>query len=479
VEKELKQSLAYEDGQYAHEYRTWVKVKHQVERGQKHWFVEKNGVEALDAKLAELEFKKDKVAVFYDANGMYTYSGLASSLSERYGEPIERAFDLPERSLVAYAKQPFDSRWYQQEAEDAMAEARHAGVCLPTGSGKSLIITKLCKRFGLPTLVMTPSLSIANQLSHDLETAFGKKWVGRFFAGKKESGKRFVVAVSKSLISLDPKGEKAREIASKLVVICDEAHMTPAETLAKVVLRMMAKAPYRFFLSGTMLRTDGRDLVLEGITGPIVKDVSLKQLVQEDFLARPWFIQYQGMSDKNYSGDPIKMNRIHLHQNDAVYRHTGKLIEKAISMGRRPLVLVEEVTQFTRLLPFLKTECGFAHGGVDTDQKKTLPSQYHKSSPRDLVESFDSGELPILVGTQCIGVGTDIKTADFIVDIVGLSSEIRLSQNIGRGTRTGNGKKSFVYIDWNICNVPVLDRQGQKRRKIMDSIFGPVRLMTP
>lgn len=471
VEADLCKELSFEDGSAAHEFRTWQKVKYLVDRGRPHWFVTKYGKDALDAKVAELAAAKDKSALFKDARGYYTYSGLATRLSKRYGEPVVRAYDLPEPELIPYAKAPFESRWYQQEAEELLAAAGHGGVSLPTGSGKSLVIIKLLKSFGLPAVVMTPSLSIANQLTADAEAAFGKKYVGRFFGGKKEANKRFVVAVSKSLTAVEKGSPIWQALAEKKVLLNDESHLTPAMTLAKVVMGLFASTPYRFFFSGTQFRNDGRDLVLEGITSEIVKEISLKQLVGEGFLAHPTFFQYHAKSSRNFDGDPIKMNRIHLHQNDAIYKNAGNLLSAALHAGRRPLVLIDEVSQFPQLLPHLKSRCGLAHGGTDKDQRKTLPELYHKSDPQKLVAAFDAGELPILVGTGCIGTGTDIKTADFIIDIVGLASETRLSQSIGRGTRIHGGKKRFAYIDYVIDGITVLENQGKKRRKVMESMM--------
>lgn len=348
-----------------------------------------------------------------------------------------------------------------------------------TGLGKSLVIARLLWRIGLPGIVVAPTLSIAGQLHADLVRLFGRQHVGQFFDGKKQADKKFVVAVSKSLTNLEAGSPLAEALGAKAVLIGDESHLLPAETLARVVLGLLGNVPYRFFLSGTQLRSDGLDLLLEGITGDIVLRMDVRQGVDEGFLTKPRFFQFQIWSDRNYDvPDPIKMNRVHLHDNPKVYEHAGGLIKHALRAGRRPLVLVEEVPQFGRLLPFLGgVKAGFAHGGVNKDNRDSIPKAHHRSDPMALVQAFDAGELACLVGTQTIGTGTDIKTASFVVDLVGLASEVRVRQNVGRGTRVHPSKKDFIYVDYDIRNQPTLSRHAAKRAKIFDDIYGPVKYM--
>jgi superfamily II DNA or RNA helicase len=485
VEKELADELGYEDQRLTFEWRTWARVQKMDDarilagdESRRHWFVMKFGREALDEKVASLAAQRHKSLLFRDEHGLWTYSGMAPRIAERYGEKVERAYKMPAHTPVPWATTPFEPRWYQREAESLLVPLGHGGAELATGLGKSLIIANICRRIGRPAVVVAPTLSIAEQLYSDFETFFGSRAVGRFFGGKKEAEKYFVIAVSKSLTGLVPGSRHAQLLAAKQVLVGDESHLLPAETLSKVVLGLFANVPYRFFLSGTQLRNDGLDLLLEAIVGGIVIRMDVRQGVDEGFLARPRFFQFAVRSDLGLDiPDAVRMNRVHLHQNENVYKHAAALVHNALKQGRRPLVLVEEVPQFTQLLRHLKVPAGFAHGGVDRKMKTKLPQKYHKSDPRQLVAAFDRAELPVLVGTQCIGVGTDIKSASFIVDMVGLSSEIRIRQNVGRGTRLFAGKTDTIYCDYDIWNVPKLAKQAEKRAKVFNAIYGPVKFV--
>jgi superfamily II DNA or RNA helicase len=479
VEQDLRKELRYEDLSATHEWKRWKEIqKADDKRPGTHWFVRKEGRKVLDEKVEELNSQRIKEAVFLDKSGrLYTYSGLARSLSKKYGLPIAREYKLPEPQILGWDRPPPPLRPYQKEAVELLLAETHAGVSLATGMGKTLCIAEILRRIGTTGVVVVPTLSIATQMYADFCTWFGKGKIGRFYGGKKESSKRFVIAVSKSLTAVEPGSREESELKSKDVVCGDECHLLPAETLSKVILRLLSKAPYRFFFSGTHIRSDGLDTVLEGITGPVVMSMDVADGVRGGFLSAPRFIQYKVSSRENfYATDSIKMNRRHLHRNPVVYTHVVALVKKAIEKKKRPLILLEEISQFPYLAELSGFKLGFAHGGLDAKMKTKIPEIYWKSDPLETVKAFDAGELDILVGTQCIGTGTDIKTADFIVDLVGLASEVRIRQNVGRGTRRSPTKDSFVYIDYDIHNIKVLSRHAEKRRSIFESI-GPVRVI--
>lgn len=477
IEKTLAKDLKYIDLKVDFALRKW---RVQKKRGESSWYVQKYGLDALEKQIAQLEAERVKSALFKREGHLYTYSGLSHRISTTYGVAVTRAYEMPNMRLIPYRKEPFPSRWYQQEAEDTLIAMGHGAVELATGLGKSHIICQLVHRIGLPAVVVAPTLSIARQLMSDLVNMFGTGAVGQFFGSKKEAAKKFVVAVSKSLTGLDPGSVDYNLLAGKMVLIGDESHLLPAETLAKVVLKTFGNVPYRFFLSGTQVRSDGLGILLEGITGHVAMRMSVRQGVDQKFLALPKFVQFRLRSKIPDKGgfDSIKANRLHLHKNEDVYRHAGALVRWAVLNGRRPLVLIEEVSQFSHLLPHLTgiSSIGFAHGGVDKKLKESIPQAYHRSDSTQLVADFDKGILSVLVGTQCIGTGTDIKTANVVIDLVGLASEVRIRQNVGRGTRRTATKSDFLYVDYDIWNIPQLSKHAEKRRAIFDDIYGPVEI---
>jgi superfamily II DNA or RNA helicase len=490
VEK-AKSILNYEEKSVTFEWLKWNKVLQQDNqwltngmKGRRHWWFNKHTREELENKVKELYSNRYKSLLFQDGKGFWTYSGFVTKLFGS-GTQINKQYELPEFGQIEWANKPeFEPRYYQTEAVDLLCpldRSRSSGaVEIGTGLGKSYIMALLIKRIGLSTIVIVPTLSIAYQMLKDMKNWFGEDKVGQFFDGKKQGDRFIVVAVSKSLLNVVEDSKDYYDLVDKKLMLCDESHMIPAESLSTIALNLFENIPYRYFFSGTQLRTDGLELVLGGIIGDIVYTMSVEDGINKGFLSKLLFFQWQISSDSAFNTDDyIKMNRVHLHYNMKVNKHAVRLAKYAVSKGRRVLIMIDEVEQLQYLIKagLLDMDVRFAYGILTTDQKKVVPKQFHKADNMNLVDSFDKGEYPVLVATQALGYGTDIKSVSCIISIYGLSSEIRERQAIGRGTRLFPNKTDCVYNDYNIYNIPVLEKQAKKRRKIYDTIYGRCKVM--
>jgi superfamily II DNA or RNA helicase len=438
-------------------------VEFLIARHKKNYRWKDSDPEQWQTALDNLKEKLYRTAIFKTEAGFATYAGLADFIVQAMpGTVIENQVEYPPFRSVAWAEVPKNEpRYYQTEAHEALVKAKHAGVELPTGSGKSTIIENICHDIGHQAVIMAPFTNIARQLYRNFTKHFGKKWVGLYGDGKKEM-KRFTIAVAQSLTRVEPGTEAYDFFSQAKVFIADESHMCPATTLEKVCSGVMAQAPYRFFFSATQTRTDGAELVLKGITGPMVYEKSFQELVDEGFLAKPQWKMVKCPSTNFYnSDDPLKMNQQHLFYSPVVLQKAGTIINGLALRGQRILVLVEEIEQFSKLLPYLKVEARFAHGGVTKLNKGKLPEMYHDSDTQALVDAFDRGEYPVLVGTSCIGTGTDMLSPETVVYLQGGTSAIQVPQAVGRGTRRGyrypdgHVKTAFNFVDF----MPVISNE--------------------
>lgn len=467
-----------------------------------YWLMSQMGEESFNEKLKELKGKRFGSVLFEDDKGLWTYSGLRGYLSEKFQDKIDVSVVYPERQSLPWRSfgPPKKPRDYQLIAARKLLDEKHGAVEMGTGLGKGFIIALILKELGLPALVMAPSVSIFNQLREDLISAFGKHIVGAFGDGKKDLKKRVVVAIAASLARVVEGSADWENLSARKVFVADESHMCPASTLASVCLELMAQAPYRFFFSGTQMRNDGMDKMLLGITGPVVYRMSVKEGVEQGWLAQPRFtsVWVKSSSNKNYR-EPNDQTREHLYYNPAVNATVGDLANMCVGILKRPtLVLIEEVEQFTRILPYLKHKVGFAHGGLTKDNRGKVPESYHQSDPTKLVKEFNEGKLPILVGTSCIGTGTDVRAAEALIYVQGGQSEIKVRQAIGRGTRGGNNPLVTLCNPWTNekkvdClvfdlivstsedemgeRVGVTMRHGLERKSIYEDIGGTVEEM--
>ena len=481
----LGDTLTYEDKAVTYEWLKWSKIQKQDNvylqsgmQGHRHWFFNKNAREDLDSKVSELFDQRFKSLLFKDEKGYWTYSGFWTKL---FGNAvIKREYELPEFGNVPWDHKPdMEPRWYQSKSVDLLApedhSRSHGAVSLATGSGKSLILGLLTKRVGLPTLIITPNLSIASQLLDSFKKWFGKGRVGQYFKGKKQADKFIVIAVAASLARVEEGSDDWKLLSSKKMVLGDECHLTPPKQLKGVIFGLLENIPYRYWVSGTVFRNDGLELLLDGIVGDVVFELSVVDCVEGGFLSPLKFYQYKIESDsKKKVEDPIEATREHLHRNINVYKHAAKLINFAVTeKGKRVLVQIDSLDQFKSLLDGgLQVEAKFAHGGVTALNKDSVPQEHWKSDPNELIERFDKGEFPVLVGSSAIGCGSDVKSCNVIINLVGCSSEIEICQNAGRGTRLFPGKTECLFVDYDVTNVEILHKHSLKRKKIFNSIYG-------
>jgi superfamily II DNA or RNA helicase len=481
----LGNSLTYEDKGATFEWLKWKRIQQQDNvylssgmQGHRHWFFNKNTREELDSKVKDLQSQRFNSLLFKDSKGYWTYSGFATKIF--CNAAVKRDYKLPEFGMIPWDHKPdMEPRWYQSKSVELLApedgSRSHGAVSLATGAGKSLVLALLTKRIGLPTLIITPNLSIASQLLVGFRRWFGKGKVGQYFDGKKQADKFIVVSVAASLARVKEDTDDWKLLSSKQVVLGDECHLTPPKQLKGVIFNLLADIPYRYWVSGTVFRNDGLELLLNGIVGDVVFEMSVEECVKGGFLSPLKFYQYKIESDsKKNVPDPIEATREHLHRNQNVYRHAAKMINYAVKeKGKRVLVQIDSLDQFGYLLAAgLQVEAKFAHGGVTAINKGTVPEAYWKSDPNNLVNRFDKGEFPVLVGSSAIGTGSDIKSCNVIVNIIGLGSEIEICQNAGRGTRLFPGKIDCLFVDYDVTNVEILHKHSLKRKKIFNSIYG-------
>lgn len=463
-EAELRRQLTYIDKSIDFELTKVRNNRWLRQRDEQAW---KERIDALKAQ-------RQKCLLFEDNQGFWTYSGLGWWLAGKFQVPLENRVKYPEPQMVPWHRVPDKKlRPYQLQMKELLLDARHGGVEVGTGLGKSFVILHVAKELGLQTVVMTPSLSIAEQIYAEFIYYLGSRYVGRFFGGKKESKKLYTIAVDDSLTKVEEGSEHWERLSQAQVFIADESHLCPAKSLARVCTSLLANAPYRFFFSGTQLRNDGLDLLLDAIIGKIVFRMSVKDGVDQGWLAKPMFRMIPVISRVNYSSkDANEMTRAHLYYVPEICAKAAEVANLMVEeMGRQVVVLIKELEQFSWLLPHFRHPVVFAHGGVTPENAKYVPSGYHDSNPQKLVKEFNEGKHPILVGTSCITTGTDIQTAGAIIYLQGGKSEIQVRQSVGRGTRKVAGKVDCYFIDFDVRNVEVVHRHAEERAAIYRAIY--------
>lgn len=457
------------------------KLKQNARRG---W-----GGDYIQDRINDLKDQQIKYAYETTPDGDYTAnSGLAYELSEFFKweiEPLEKDFD---EGLIPWKKKPEHKMWdHQQEAYDACLKNRHAGVSLPTGSGKSFVILNLIKHYGVKSIIVAPAKSIAKQLYDDFVERFGTKYVGFFGDGKKVSKKLFTIAIAKSISNLEEGDEHFKEFKKVKLLICDEAHQFAATEFKKVCLGAGRNAYYRFFFSATHTRNDGSEIILKGLTGKIVVHKEFSDLVDAGILARPVWRMFEvpPINPAGYS-DPAKEIRANYYNNDNIIKLSASIANSAVEKHNRPTcILIQEFIQFIKLYPYISVPFVFANGGTskfaNQDVQRawdSIPEKYKTMDSKEAIRKFNSGEVKLIIGTSSVSTGVDLKPTQCLLNLQGGKSEIKVKQGIGRGTRMGpEGKTDCWMIDFIVKGSKTLERHAKIRAGMYEGMHGSVKVI--
>ncbi len=406
---------------------------------------------------------------------LYTYSGLTELISDEFNDyDVVNQTVYPETECIVWDKKPFDLYPYQKKALEAFITETHANIEMGTGLGKSLIALYLVKHFSLKTIVISPSKSISKQLYKLFCKHFGKKHVGFLGDGKKEFNKKIIIAIDDSVVNVKIDSEGFKCLQECKVMIWDESHTSGAKTLSETCFGVLNAIPYRYFLSGTQTRGDGGDLLLQSIIGKNVFTMTVREGVDSNYLAKPIFKMVEIESDSSFANRDInKMTRNHLYYNPKVIQKAALIANQFADNDYPVLILIDEYEQFSKLLPYLRHKCLFAHGTLTEDNKQYVPLEYQKRDPNDLIEDFNNGKSKILIGTSCIGVGSDVKAVKSMIYLRGGMSEVEVKQSVGRCTRLfpEMNKTSCYVTDFDVSNIPALHRHALERGKIYADIY--------
>lgn len=424
----LKKELTYTD----------TGVMFNLKALKKNKWLQKNRPDAYNARLKELNANLVTCMLKYDEKaGKYWFRpGSIPYLQEKMAMQVESLVEYPETSPVVWRKPlPFDLYPYQFDSVKALTAARHACVEICTGGGKTAILLTMARELGLQTVIVTPSRSIFLEILEKFEYYFGKNKVGAFGDGKKRFGKLFTVCISKSLTTLKEGTPEYDFFKKTQVILSDESHLNAATTLEEVFYGVLADAPYRFFVSGTQVRGDGKDKLLESIIGKKVFELTTKDAIAGGYICPVKFIILETTSpDMNNYGDPLKTKRKHFLYNDNIAALAAKIANASWNHAQEStLILVEELCQIKAIADKLNVPYGYAHSASKKDAAKygLVPTKSHEQ-----VEAFNRGEIKVLMGTSCISTGTNMYPCHNTINVVAGSSEVKTKQGaVGRSVR--------------------------------------------
>jgi len=378
-----------------------------------------------------------------------------------------------QKKLIEINKDPYPYQW---EALEAVKNNDCGIIRAATGSGKTLVAAMMTSYFGKRTIIYVIGKDLLHQLHKFFSQIFDQEIgiIGDGLCKIRDINIASVwsvgqaVGVEKSKLLLDTADSekkidknKYRKILDLMKTaklhIFDECHLAACDTIQKISRKINPE--YIYGMSASPWRDDGAGLLIEGIFGSNIIDISASYLIKNNYLVKP-YIKFLKVPKLNVKL-PRKYPTVYKHyiienevRNNKIIKGANKLVEQ----GFKPLVL------FTRL----------NHGKKLFDEiSKTIPSVLlsGKSKTEDREKAKDqleSGEIKCIVASTIFDIGVDLPALSGLIIAGGGKSSVRACQRIGRVIRSYPSKTMAAVIDF-YDQAPFLRQHSAIRYKIYSS----------
>ncbi|MBN1568828.1 MAG: DEAD/DEAH box helicase [Acidobacteria bacterium] len=364
---------------------------------------------------------------------------------------------------------PIRLRDYQSQCLTAIfrrykADVRRQLVCLPTGTGKTVIFAQFPSFFRMKRrmLVLAHRAELLHQAREKLLAANPALKVEIEQAGENASEDSDVIVASVPTL-----GRRGTQRLMRLnpdqfsIVVIDEAHHSTADTYRRIVEHLGLLNPDTKKLlvgfTATPKRSDG--IGLDAVFDEIAFSRTIPEMMQAGYLAA--VAGYRVETD-------VDLSRVKTSMGDFVVSQ----LSDAVNIERRNALVVKS---FRELVPDRKTlvfcvdvahaldlAAAFKHYGISAAAVTgSMPADERSEN----LAAFSSGRLQVLTNCMVLTEGYDEPAVDGIILARPTKSTLLYTQMIGRGTRTHPGKTDVTVVD-------VVDNSSKHRLITLPSLFG-------
>jgi ATP-dependent helicase IRC3 len=394
---------------------------------------------------------------------------------EAFLSDLRGYIEAPNKSLGEWKRMRFELRDYQKEAIHASLSARSSGIrrmliCLPTGSGKTVIFSELCRMEEGKVLILAHREELLTQAHDKVRRAVGRTKRVSIEQGENQADPESDIVVA-SIRTLHP--ERLDGLLKKHrfdLVVYDECHHAAAED-NKRVLRQLGcfNKGWKGTLVGftaTTTRADG--IGLDSVFERIVYEHGLLEMVSAGHLVplRGYRICTARELEDSMGWEDLP---------EAVDIETrNALVARAIqelARDRRTIVFCASVAHAMNMAHALNA-LGLPSGVVYGD----MPSEKRTETLR----LFRDGHLAAVTNVGVLTEGFDDPGVSCIAMARPTKSVSLYTQCVGRGTRTAEGKRDCIVLDFvdlsalslvtlpSLLGLPVdLDMEGELSTEVV------------
>lgn len=393
-------------------------------------------------------------------------------LTEGYTvELIDRRAPMPS---PCYEKAFEGLRDYQLECAYVAIASGGGMISCPTGWGKTHIMAAIIKAFdpeelkirGTPIVVVaTPEQDITRKDYNDLVELLPDRKVGLVMGGVKRFSDDVQVVTLDSIQHIPP-----NDIG---ILIVDEVHTASSDKRTDML--MAAARAAKWGVSATPDgRYDGRDLVTEGLFGPVVYRRTYEQgvtdgalvpisvcwlEVPEPDIGMEKYLKYKTRNGKYRNG---------LDRNDSHNQLVSDVLMKVDPQQYQTLCImphIDQMGEIVRRCPDVK----YVHAQTNTDALLadgiTNIKGISAAERRDTYQSMASGDLRKVISTHVYKQGVNFPQLGIILNAGGGGGEIAAKQIPGRESRKideSYGKERSYLVDFRHSWDMETNKHGKK-----------------
>lgn len=367
-------------------------------------------------------------------------------------------------------------RPYQHEAIEGLfgywrENDGNALIVLPTGTGKSIVIARICQLCyewdsDVRILMLTHVQELVEQNFKELIGLWPDAPAGIYSAGLKRREIRQV-----TFASIQSMFRKAELLQRVDIVLVDEAHLIPRddETMYQRLLSDLriinpdirivglTATPYRL---DTGRLDEGPDALFE-----IAYEYNVGDAIDEGYLAplvtkaTSSHLDVTGVGTRGGEYIPGELQR-RVDRNDLNEAVVGEVIAKA--GDRRSWLFfcsgVEHSRHIAEILQQRGVSCGVIHAKTDKEERRAI------------IADFKAGRLQALASMNVLTTGFNAPGVDLIAMLRPTQSRGLYIQMVGRGTRLAPGKDDCLVLDFarNIETHGPIDVDRQVRKFVCD-----------
>lgn len=366
----------------------------------------------------------------------------------------DRGFTWPEGHPAE--NEPIVLRDYQVEIINRFLEEKQGLQEIPTGAGKTLItaaLSELIEDYGR-TIVIVPNKSLVEQTEEDyLNLGLD---VGVWYGDRKEANHQHMICTWQSLNILGKKTNQNDQltlvdfIEDVTAVIVDEAHLSKAEVLKKLLSGPFSHIPIRLGLTGTIPKDPWEYNILIGCIGPILHRIQTKDL------------QDAGVLSNCHVAIKQLVDNVEFPSFQQEYKYLCNKNERLIWLATfiselegNTLILVKNIEpgkKLTEMLQDLGVDAAFVSGSLKTKDRKQHYDDVREANSKVIIATY---------GVAAVGINIP-RIFNLILFQPG-KSFIQTIQSIGRGVRRAEDK-DFVQV-YDITSTAKYSKRHLTERK--------------